>query len=120
MNKVMTKAVKKFKVPDKEKDHWMVTYAPTVRDGLNQKGNTVAQDLHLTVVSKYDTLQCCCWEKIIVTHHSVCLHKKEQRAFYPAQLDKLENLTTLRGMTLDGDPMAFQLFFDKLLSAVAG
>jgi hypothetical protein len=50
----------------------------------------------------------------------VCLHKTEQRAFFPAQLDKLENLTNVRGMTLDGDPMAFQLFFDKLLPAVAG
>jgi len=120
MSKVMRKAAKKFKVTDEEKDHWMATYAHTVRDGLNQKRNAVAQDLRLTVISKYDTLKCCCWENIIVTHHSVCLHKKEQRDFYPAQLAKLENLTNVRGMTVDGDPMAFQLFFDKLLPAVAG
>jgi hypothetical protein len=77
MNKVMTKA-------DKERYHWMATYAHTVRDGLNQKCNAVAQDLHLTVISKYDPLQCCCWEEITVTHLAVCLHHTEQRDFYPA------------------------------------
>ncbi len=50
----------------------------------------------------------------------MCLQKTEQHDFYPAQLEKLENLTNVRGMSLDGDPMAFQLFFDKLLPAVAG
>jgi hypothetical protein len=60
MSKVMRKAAKKFKVPEEETDHWMATYAHTVRDGLNQKRNAVAQDLRLTVISKYDTLQCCC------------------------------------------------------------
>jgi hypothetical protein len=59
MNKVMSKAAKKFKVSDEQKDHWMATYAHTVRDGLNQKRNAVAQDLRLTVISKYYTKHCC-------------------------------------------------------------
>jgi hypothetical protein len=44
----------------------------------------------------------------------------EQREFYPDQLARAENLTNVRGMSLDGDQLAFQLFFDKLLPAVAG
>ncbi len=36
MNRVMSKAAKKFKVPEAEIDHWMATYAHTVRDGLKR------------------------------------------------------------------------------------
>jgi hypothetical protein len=35
-------------------------------------------------------------------------------------LEELENLTNVHGMSLDGDQMAFHLFFHKLLPAVMG
>jgi hypothetical protein len=53
MAKVMEKASRHFQVSDDARDHWMATYAHVVRDGLNQKRNACAQDLRLTLESKY-------------------------------------------------------------------
>lgn len=39
---------------------------------------------------------------------------------YPGQLEALETITNVRGMSLNGDMEAFYVFFDKLVPCVAG
>ena len=60
MHQVMQKASKHFKVPAKEQEHWMSSYAHIVRDGLNQKRNACAQDLRKTMKSKWHRLHRIC------------------------------------------------------------
>jgi hypothetical protein len=60
MHQVMQKASKHFKVPAKEQEHWMSSYAHIVRDGLNQKRNACSQDLRKTIKSKWHGLHRIC------------------------------------------------------------
>jgi hypothetical protein len=45
MHQVMQKASKRFKVPALDQEHWMLSFAHIVRDGLKQKRNACSQDL---------------------------------------------------------------------------
>ena len=60
MHQVMQKAGKHFKVPVLDQEHWMLSFAHIVGDGLNQKRNACSQDLRKTIKSKCCELHLFC------------------------------------------------------------
>jgi hypothetical protein len=61
MHQVMQKASKHFKVPALDQEHWMLSFAHIVRDGLNQKRNACSQDLRKR--SKVSAMSYICFAK---------------------------------------------------------